>query len=72
MKKFLLSILLLLGLFIVGCDKSENNETKEEVIENFDKGRPKLEVQDVEVIFEDHFNKIILGKNKDTVLIKNK
>ena len=70
MKKFLLSILLLLGLFIVGCDKSENNETKEEVIENFDKGRPKLEVQDVEVIFEDHFNKIILGKNKDTVLIK--
>ena len=32
MKKFLLSILLLLGLFIVGCDKSENNETKEEVI----------------------------------------
>ena len=70
MKKFLLSILLLLGLFIVGCDKSENNETKEEVIENFDKGRPKLEVQDVEVIFEDHFNKIILEKNKDTILIK--
>ena len=70
MKKFLLSILLLLGLFIIGCDKSEKNEIKEEVIENFDKGRPKLEVQDVEVIFEDHFNKIILGKNKDTVLIK--
>ena len=48
MKKFLLSILLLLGLFIIGCDKSEKNEIKEEVIENFDKGRPKLEVQDVE------------------------
>jgi lipoprotein len=70
MKKFLLSILLLLGLFIIGCDKSEKNEIKEEVIENFDKGRPKLEVQDVEVIFEDHFNKIILEKNKDTILIK--
>lgn len=70
MKKFLLSILLLIGLFIIGCDKSEKNDIKEEVIENFDKGRPKLEVQDVEVIFEDHFNKIILGKNKDTVLIK--
>ena len=47
MKKLLFSILIVLGLFLVGCGK--NKET-ENISESFDKSKIRLEIQDVDVI----------------------
>ena len=46
MKKLLFSILIVLGLFLVGCGKDNKDDGKENTLSAEDKSRPKLEWQD--------------------------
>lgn len=46
MKKLLFSILIILGLFLIGCGKDNKDDGKENTLSVEDKSRPKLEWQD--------------------------
>lgn len=56
MKKLLFSVLMILGLFILGCGK--NGETGG-IFSTEDKGRTKLEIQDVEVTERNGEKKVV-------------
>lgn len=47
MKKLLFSILIVLGLFLVGCGKDNKDDGKENTLSAEDKSRPRIELQDV-------------------------
>ena len=47
MKKLLFSILIVLGLFLVGCGKDNKDDGKESTLSVEDKSRPRIELQDV-------------------------
>lgn len=47
MKKLLFSILIVLGLFLVGCGKDNKDDGKESTLPIEDKSRPRIELQDV-------------------------
>lgn len=47
MKKLLFSILIALGLFLVGCGKDNKDDGKESTLPIEDKSRPRIELQDV-------------------------
>ena len=47
MKKLLFSILIILGLFLVGCGKDNKDDGKENTLSVEDKSRPRIELQDV-------------------------
>lgn len=47
MKKLLFSILIVLGIFLVGCGKDNKDDGKESTLPIEDKSRPRIELQDV-------------------------
>lgn len=47
MKKLLFNILIILGLFLVGCGKDNKDDGKESTLSVEDKSRPRIELQDV-------------------------
>lgn len=47
MKKLLFTILIVLGLFLVGCGKDNKDDGKESTLPIEDKSRPRIELQDV-------------------------